>query len=409
MKLTILTQYFPPEVGAPQNRLYELAERLQARGVELEIITAMPNYPKMEIQEGYKGKWYLKGMLGGMPVHRCAIFVSKSKAIPIRLLNYFSFVFTSFWIGLFKTKRADFLLCESPPLFLGISAWLLCKFKGSKLIFNVSDLWPESAEKLGLVTNKSFLKLATYLEEWLYRKAFLITGQTQGIVANISGRFPLKEVFWLPNGVDPKLFKKDSSSDNQWRLAHGFAEDDFILLYAGIIGYAQGLDIIFQAAAKLQEQPNIKFVMLGNGPEKERLIALNEALGLTSVTFLDFVQKSEMPAILNSINASIVPLKKLDLFKGAIPSKLFECLASEKPILLGVDGEAKQLFIDQGNAGLFFEPENAYQLTDCILKLYDDPDLVTTLGKNGKSYVTTNFSRDLIAEKFWNKLQEMTK
>jgi len=409
MKLTILTQYFPPEVGAPQNRLFELAERLNARGVEIVVITAMPNYPKMEIQEGYRGKWYVKETMGNLTVHRCAIFVSKNKSIPIRLLNYFSFVFTSLWIGLFKTKRADFLLCESPPLFLGISAVILSRLKRSRLIFNASDLWPESAEKLGLVTNKTFLKLATWLEEWLYRKSFLITGQTQGIVKDISTRFPFKDVYWLPNGVDPTLFDQSTIRKSDWRAENGYTENDFILIYAGIIGYAQGLDIIIDAASKLREQPSVKFVLLGNGPEKERLVERVGELSLTSVKFLDFVQKKEMPAILKEVNASIVPLRKLDLFKGAIPSKLFECLASEKPILLGVDGEARQLFIEQGKAGLYFEPENVTELVEAIVRLKQNPEECQQLGVNGKKYVSTYFSRDKIAEKLWQKLGEISK
>ena len=189
MKLLILTQYFPPEVGAPQNRLYELAVRLQQKGADVTILTAMPNYPQMEIHQLYKGKCYTKEVVNELTVHRSWIYVSKSKDIFKRLLNYFSFVFSSLFIGLFKLKKQDILLVESPPLFLGITAYFLAKAKRAKLVFNVSDLWPESAEKLGLVNNKMFLKLATYLEEFCYKKASLITGQTQGICANISNRF----------------------------------------------------------------------------------------------------------------------------------------------------------------------------------------------------------------------------
>src|ERR1700719_1032823 len=147
MKLIILTQYFPPEVGAPQNRLYEIAVRLKQKDVDIEVLTAMPNYPKMEIHEGYKGKWYVKENMDGMTVHRSWIWVSKSKGIFSRLMNYFSFVFSSIWIGSFKLRKADYLLCESPPLFLGLSALVLKWITGAKLIFNVSDLWPETAEK----------------------------------------------------------------------------------------------------------------------------------------------------------------------------------------------------------------------------------------------------------------------
>jgi glycosyltransferase involved in cell wall biosynthesis len=407
MNITILTQYFPPEVGAPQNRLYELAIRMQQKGANVSIVTAMPNYPKMEVQEGYENKIYVHEVMDNMHVHRAPIYVTKNKGIVFRLLNYFSFVFSSFWIGLFKTKKTDFILCESPPLFLGITAWLLCKTKRAKLIFNVSDLWPESAEKLGLVSNKFFLKLATKLEEFLYKTSTLILGQTQGIVSNISDRFPTKKVVWIPNGVDPLLFNKAINNQGVWRKSMGLSPDDFVLLYAGIMGYAQGLDVITDVASSLLTNQRIKFIFLGNGPEKERLQHIVSEKNLTNVLFHDFVQKKEMSAVLKEIDASIVPLKKLDLFLGAIPSKIFECLASEKPILLGVGGEAKKLFIEDGNAGLYFEPENVDALKNVIIQLVQNPELGSQLGANGKEYAAKNFNRDIIAEKLWQEINTL--
>ena len=282
MKLLILTQYFPPEVGAPQNRLFELAVRLKNKGIDVTVFTAMPNYPQMVIHKAYKNKIYYKEQIEGITVHRSWIFVSNKKNIVLRLLNYFSFVFTSLIFGIFKTKKTDFILCESPPLFLGITAYLLSKFKGAKLIFNVSDLWPESAEKLGLITNKFLLGITTKLEEFLYRKSKLITGQTQGIVKNISDRFPNKKVYWLKNGVDIKLYDNDKIQSD-WREKNGFKSNDFIALYAGIIGHAQGLETILYAADNIKENKYIKFVFIGSGPVKETLLKIKEEKGLDNV------------------------------------------------------------------------------------------------------------------------------
>lgn len=408
MRVIILTQYFPPEIGAPQNRLFELAVRMADKGVDMQIFTAMPNYPKMEIMEGYKGKLYTFEASNNLKIHRSFIFVSKRKSILFRLLNYFSFVFSSLLIGIFKLKKADVLICESPPLFLGISGWILAKIKGAKFIFNVSDLWPESAEKLGLVTNKTFLNLATYLEEFCYRKSILVTGQTQGICKNIKSRFPNKEVFWLPNGVDEKFFNIEQSENLvDWRKENGFSSDDFILLYAGIIGHAQGLEVIINAAAKLIEYPHIKFILLGAGPEKEKLMALSASKKLNTIYFIDAQPKSSMPAIVNAIDVAVIPLKKLDLFLGAIPSKIFENLAMKKPILLGVDGEAKELFIEKGKAGLFFEPENYNELADKILLLNNDRSKIKEYGLNGYNYVLNNFSRNKIANDFVLQLNKI--
>ena len=180
MKLLILTQYYPPEIGAPQNRLHELAVRLKAAGMEIDVLTALPNYPRMEIMNGYENRKNRYEKIDGIPVHRSWIYVTKSKGVFSRLLIYFSFVWSSYWKGR-KMKKHDYLLVESPPLFLAYSALRLAKKLNAKLIFNVSDLWPESAEKLGIVTNKIALNLAYKLEAKCYRQAFLITGQTQEI------------------------------------------------------------------------------------------------------------------------------------------------------------------------------------------------------------------------------------
>ncbi|MBP1644658.1 MAG: glycosyltransferase family 4 protein [Bacteroidetes bacterium] len=409
MKLLILTQYFPPEVGAPQNRLYELALRLKSKGIDISVLTAMPNYPQMIVHKEYKGKCYCKEDMNGLKVHRSWIYVSKSKSIIPRLLNYFSFVFSSLWFGLFKIKKQDVLLVESPPLFLGITAYLLSRAKGAKMIFNVSDLWPESAEKLDIISNKTLLSMATKLEEFCYRKSSLITGQTQGIVRNINTRFPNKRVYWLKNGVDIKFYdvNKAQSESNAWRKANGYSDEDFILFYGGIIGHAQGLDIILNAAKILEDKPKIKFVMLGSGPEKERLLALKEELELNNLEFYDAVPKAKMQEIIMDMNATIVPLKRLDLFKGAIPSKIFENLALKKPILLGLEGEAKELFIDEGNCGLSFEPENTEDLVKQILVLYNNPELSKQLGENGLKYASENFNRDKIAEGLYEELKKL--
>ena len=289
--------------------------------------------------------------------------------------------------------------------FLGITAYLLSKFKRSNLIFNVSDLWPESAEKLGLITNKFLLGITTKLEEFLYRKSKLITGQTQGIVKNISDRFPNKIVYWLKNGVDIKLYDNDKIQSD-WREKNGFKSDDFIALYAGIIGHAQGLETILYAAERLKEYSTIKFIFIGSGPVKETLLKIKEEKDLDNVYFFDLISKREMPNVLKTINISIIPLKKLDLFKGAIPSKIFEVLAMRKAIMLGVEGEAKELFIDDAKAGLAYEPENYIDLADKITDAYMNPDKLIEFGNNGYNYVKQYFSRDIIANEFWEFLNE---
>lgn len=403
MKVLFLTQYFPPETGAPQNRLHSLANYLSDFGAEVSVLTAMPNYPKTEVYEGYQGKTYLKEQDGKLTIHRSWIYVSKSKGVVPRLLNYFSFVFTALWVGLIKIKKHDVIICESPPLFLGITAMLLKLFKGSKLIFNVSDLWPESAEKLNIINNKFLLGISYKLESLIYKKSNLVSGQTQGIISNINQRFPNVPTHLIRNGIDTKQFNVRGNGKS-FRAKHQISEDAFVIAYAGIIGHAQGLEIITEAAKQLLQEKNIVFMMVGDGPVKPQLLEIANEYKLNNITFINSVPRKEMPDVIDACDCYVTPLRKNDLFLGAIPSKIFEPLYFGKPVLLGVDGEAKQLFVDEGNCALHFEPENATALVEAIKLLKSDEDLYQILSKNGTNYVLENFDRSKIAIAFYQKL-----
>jgi len=409
MKIIFLTQYFPPETGAPQNRLHATAQALVRKGAEVTVLTAMPNYPDMRIHAAYRGKWHVREMLDGMVVHRVWLFVSDKRSILWRLLNYFSFVFSSLWVGLIRLKRSDVLFVESPPLFLGITAMLLAKAKGAKLVFNVSDLWPESAVQLGLVTNRTIIGISTWLEELCYRRSALITGQTKGIMADIKRRCPEKQVLWLPNGVDlAAIATAEGSGDPQLaRTKLDIPQGDLVLTYAGIIGHAQGLEVVLHAASLLKYRNDIHFLLIGDGPEKEMLQSLKKQLAVESVRFMDRMPRAELLALLRATDAVVVPLRRNDLFKGAIPSKIFEALALSKPLLLGVEGEAKELFIDEGEAGLAFVPEDAQDLARCAELFADDRLQLQHMGASGARYVRERFDRDVISGRLWSALAEL--
>ncbi|MDA8819497.1 glycosyltransferase family 4 protein [Schleiferiaceae bacterium] len=408
MKLLFLTQYYPPETGAPQNRLHSLALNLIKVGFEIEVLTAMPNYPKMEIFPEYQGIKEVEETIDGVRVVRSSIYVTKDKGVAKRLMNYFSFMWTSMR-SYKRLSEADYVLCESPPLFLGISALYLARKLKAKMIFNVSDLWPESAEELDIVSNKFFLGLAYKLEANLYKKSFLVTGQTQGIVADINRRFPKVSTMWLPNGIDKDVYSfEDIETD--WLEEYGI-QGKRLYIYAGIIGHAQGLDVIIKAKQWLMHnEPDIasdvEFVMIGDGPERDRLEVLDKELE-TKIVFIPNTPKQKVMRMIKNASGYIVPLKKLNLFLGAIPSKIFDPLALGIPVLLGVDGEARKLFIDQGNAGLYFEPENHIALAEQIIKLEESPELASKMGKSGQAYVERNFDRKNIALLFKDRVQKM--
>ncbi|MEO8587915.1 MAG: glycosyltransferase family 4 protein [Flavobacteriales bacterium] len=408
MKVIFLTQYFPPEVGAPQNRISATARALQGLGAEVTVLTAMPNYPEMRVHEGYRGKWKMKEQVDGLSVIRAWILVSAKRGVFWRLCTYFSFVFSALVVGLFNLRRSDVLFVESPPLFLGITAMWLAKAKGARLVFNVSDLWPESAVQLGLVTNRTMIALSTRLEMRCYRKAALITGQTQGIVADIQRRCPDKRVFWLPNGVDFDAVagsEQQPSSDPLARLA--IAPGAMVLAYAGILGHAQGLEVVLHAARQLSGRTDIHFLLIGDGPEKTMLRALKAQLQLGNVHFVERMPRTELLTLLRAVDGVVVPLRRNDLFKGAIPSKIFEALALAKPLLLGVEGEAKELFIDHGKAGIAFIPEDAGSLSEAVVRLADDRVAAHAMGESGLRYVREHFDRQRINARFWEELRRV--
>lgn len=407
MKILFLTQYCPPEVGAPQNRIFEFAKELKKLGHEVSILTAMPNYPKGRIFDGYKGKVILKEEIDGIPIIRTWIYATQKNSFIKRLLNYLSFTFSSVFLGAWKISKQDIIITESPPIFLGGSGYILAKLKKAKYIFNISDLWPESAIKLGVLKNRTLIRLSTWLEEFCYKKADLITGQTQGIVNNIIERgFDKSKIHLVTNGVNTALFNKDMYDDS-FKIENDLA-DKFTVCYAGIHGLAQGLEVILETAKQLENYNEICFLFIGEGPEKEKLMGIAENEELKNVKFLPMQQKKEMPRIIASMDATIIPLKKIDLFKGALPSKMFEALASQLPIILAVEGEAKKL-IEEANAGICVEPENSAEIAKAIITLYKDPDFAKALGKNGRDYVCKHYSRKAITDRLNDKLTALMK
>ncbi len=405
MRIKILTQYYPPETGAPQNRLHALAKACKEAGHDVEVLTAMPHYPAMKIQDGYRWRMSKRELVDGVNVLRAWIFASSSKSLIPRLLNYFSFVFSSLIVGTFRLGKGDVLILESPPLFLAYSAFWLCRIKGMKLVTNVSDLWPESAIVLGLVKNKSLIRMTTSLENRMYKKSHLISGQTKGIVAHIQERFPNKKLVWFPNGADLEAFNPDEKS-TVWREKFGLKSSDLIFSYSGILGHAQGLDVIIEAAKILRDRTEVHFVLVGAGPVKERLSQKVEELGLANIHFCDVVPRDEIRKLLAESVATIVPLKKSPLFEGAIPSKIFESLAMQVPVLLGVDGESRRLFVDEGKCAVYFAPENEEALATCIQQVVENESFRSELGEKARQYVSLNFDRTKVNMKFINALEE---
>jgi colanic acid biosynthesis glycosyl transferase WcaI len=400
MRVGILTQYYPPEIGAPQARLSELARWFVQRGHEVYVLTAMPNYPLGKIYSGYGG-FFKREEKDGVRIIRSYIFPSKSVSILPRLANYFSFVISSIVIGIFALPRLDYLITESPPLFLGISGYLLTRLKRIKWIFNVSDLWPESAVRLGIIRGGIFLKIAYALESFCYRKAFLVTGQSKEILENIQERFPKVPTYHLSNGVDTDLFRPDLRSEELRRQM--FNGISFIAVYAGLHGIAQGLSQLIESAAQLTDMHNFSMVFIGDGPEKTTLINKAQQMRLTNIRFLDPLPHNAMPSILASTDIALVPLK--NKLPGAVPSKIYEAMGSGLPVVLVADGEAAQIISDAG-AGAVVGPGDIKTLAAVLRDLIQNDEKRLQMGRNGRAAAKSRFDRKLIANGFVDFLEE---
>jgi glycosyltransferase involved in cell wall biosynthesis len=387
-------------MGAPQNRLSDLAQRLMRLGHDLTVLTALPNYPRGEIFREYRGRFVVEERSENIKVIRAWIYATKKKTFTSRLLTYFSFVFSSLAVGLRKIGSQDIVIVESPPLFLGISGFLLSVYKKAGLVFNVSDLWPESAIAMGILRNKYLIGFSKKLEEFFYRRSILVTGQTQGIVNDIRSRFPNKQVALITNGVDVSAFVLASKSDQRTgiRTEFGFG-NKFVIGYAGLHGLAQGLETIVRAAGLVAGQENVLFSLFGEGPEKEKLVELAQRLRLNNIRFYPAQPARRMPEILRSFDVALVPLKRLDLFRGALPSKTFEAMGAAVPVIVTSDGEAREL-VEKAQAGVAIDAENPEGMATAILSLYRDQESLKTLGLNGQEYVLKHYDRENIAREF---------
>lgn len=394
MNLLIVTQYFPPEAGAPQARLYELATRLRDKGHTITVLTAMPNHPAGRVFDGYRRKIYMEENIDGLRVIRTWIYPSKSSRTLPRLLSYMSFVFSSVALGIWNLGRQDVVLFESPPLFLVPSGLIMGRVTGARIVMNVSDIWPDIIERMGRTTGGPFLKAMLWLEKLGYEHSDAVALTNPGAMQQINDRFPKVATTVISNGVDTKLFRPGLRSKDV-RASLGADDADFLVGYCGLHGLAQGLEVVVDAAELLKDHPKIKFVMIGDGPTKEELIKATEKKGLRNLTFLDRRPKKEMPAILASCDVSLVPL--IVHLPGTMPSKFYEALAAGVPVVVAKQCEAEPL-VRQFNVGRMFEPLHGQEMAEAILDLADDPAEMARIRENCRK-LAKRFDRDVIAER----------
>jgi colanic acid biosynthesis glycosyl transferase WcaI len=394
MRLLIITQYFPPEMGAPQARLYELATRLRDKGHAVTILTAMPNYPTGRVFPGYRRKLRTEELMDGLRVVRTWIWPSKSSRTLPRLLSYLSFVVSSMALGVWGLGRQDVVLFESPPLFLVPSGLLIGRITGGRIVMNVSDIWPDIIVRMGHTTGGPFLKAMFWLERFGYEHSDVVALTNPGAMGQVKQRFPRVATTVISNGVDTKFFRPDLRSRTV-RAELGAGSDDLLVGYCGLHGLAQGLEVALGAAERLRDRPDVKFILVGDGPTKSKLVAMAGEKRLENLTFFDRRPKRDVPAILASCDASLVPL--VARLPGTMPSKVYEALAAGTPPIVakGCEGEA---LVSKFDAGLAFEPMDAEELAGQVRFLADHPQRLRKMRDNGVR-LAKRFERDAIADR----------
>jgi colanic acid biosynthesis glycosyl transferase WcaI len=393
VKLCILTQYFPPEMGAPQARLSELAERLIDRGWEVEALTALPNYPAGAVQSGYDPWRPVVEQVGRVRTARVPLYPA-SRGFARRLGCYFSFAGSASLLGPRLCARPDLLWVESPPLFTGLAAMYLSRRWSVPYVLNVSDLWPEAAVRMGVIRPGLATRAAEGLERLLYRSAAAVTGQSDEIIAAVRGKAPDVPAAVITNGVDPARF----DAANEDAGARGLLGDQPgpVFLYAGLFGLAQGLDQILDLASALPAATPGRFVLVGDGPERERLQRRITDEAITRVRLLPAQPRDKIPALLAAADAAVVTLG-LEI-PGSVPSKIYEAMAARLPILLVAAGEAARRVAD-ADCGITAPPGDAAALLRAFLELAGDASLRARLGARGRLAAETTYNRALIADR----------
>lgn len=394
MRILIHTQFYPPEMGAPQARLSDLAGRLKAMGHDVRVVTAIPNYPTGRTFAGYP-RAYAREDLNGIPVFRAWILPSASRGLLHRLVSYSSFALSSLVVGALAGGAAEVVITESPPLFLGVSGWLLAVTKGARWVLNVSDLWPESAKFIGIMRERGLAyRVLRALAHGLYRKAWLVTGQSKEIVEEIARQAPKARVYHLSNGTDTRAFGPENFSQEVRRKYLRDEETGFV--YAGLHGLFQGLDQVVMAAQTLKEEP-IRFVFFGEGPEKKSLQRQARELGLCNIDFHPPLPHADMPEILASMDVALVCLRSPIL--GAVPSKIYEAMASGIPVLVVAEGEAARVVTESGG-GVAVRPGDVEGLAASVRRLASEAHTRLQMGRAGRLAVVAHFDRDTIVREF---------
>ena len=410
MKILYVSQYFPPEMGAPAARAAELSRHWARMGHDVTVLTGFPNHPTGVVPEEWRSR--LRGLryketVDGVHVVRTWLWPLPNRKAHERIRNYASFCFSSAISGL-ELEKPDVVIATSPQLLVALSGWWLAWWKRAPFVFEVRDLWPESLAAVGAGGEGSLLhRMLGAIAGFLYRRANHIVVVTPAFEDHLIRHWQVPEakISIVENGVETDLFCADPAASDVRRELH--LEHRFLICYIGTMGMAHGLETLIAAAESLQTAlPAATFLLIGEGAEKRRIADLAAARGLTNIQFLDQQPRERIPAFISASDVCLVMLKKTDLFKTVIPTKLLEYMACERPVIVAVDGQARQI-VEAAGAGVFVEPEDSEALVQAILNLAADPQR-QRMGISGREYIVSRLSRQRTAQNYLTVLDKLT-
>jgi glycosyltransferase involved in cell wall biosynthesis len=402
MKILLIHQYFLEDNDFGASRWNEITKVWIEEGHDITVLAGMMHYNGTEKRAEYKGKWFKENYQHKVRVLRSHVSENYNSSFHGRLFAYFSFVFSSLWSGIFKTKeKYDVIIVTSPPLFVGITAYLLSRIKRVPFIFEIRDLWPESAIDTGVLNNKWIIKLALLFEKFIYEKASKIIVLTPAFKQILIEKKNLKEskIELIPNAADFALSDNllATFDTNNFKKELDL-EGKFIITYVGAHGVANHLDQILDVAEKMMNT-NAYFLLIGEGMEKKRLIVESNKRKISNIKFIDAVSKKDVfkYILISDLGASV--LKKVETFKTVYSNKTFDYMSCKKPIIMAIDGVSRKL-VEDANAGTYVEPENPDEMVECILKYMKNPEIIYEQGESGYSFAKKNFDRQILAKKY---------
>jgi glycosyltransferase involved in cell wall biosynthesis len=410
VKILCVSQYFPPEMGAPAARAAELSRHWARMGHEVMVLTGFPNHPTGVVPEDWRPRLRQlrdSEIVDGVRVERTWLWPLPNRKAHERIRNYTSFCVSAAVSGL-ALQKPDVVIATSPQLLCALAGWWLAFWHRVPFVFEVRDLWPESLAAVGATSEGTLLhRTLGAIAGFLYRRAHRIVVVSPAFKDRLIQHWnvPAEKISVVENGVETDRFHLDPAASEvrkQLRL-----EDRFLICYIGTMGNAHGLETLIAAAEALRTtRPDAMFLLIGEGAEKDRIVKLAGARALANIRFLGQQPRERIPAYVSAADLCLVMLKKAELFKTVIPTKLLEYMACERPVIVAVDGQARQI-VEEAGAGVFVEPENSGALVQAIDDLAKDPVRRRQMGTSGRQYIISKFSREKTAREYIAVLESL--